>query len=343
MKEVALFASTFAISYIVAPQLSRWSRLPLITVHLTVGLFAQLTLGARMPKLLLPAHEAALACITFAAGSELVVSQLRVNAKAICFVAFLLTLASLSLVGMTALSLLNNPGGVASIPGLSRSGFEVKAVAAMLVAVVSIGRSPSSAIAVVSELRADGPFTQMVLSVTMVTDVIVIVLFTASAELAQAILADHSSVTVVTLILRFTGHVLLQLGLSFAHAACLTALCLLLLRFPFPALRAAALLLVGGYAFGAESLLETFNARHPNGGALRIEPMLACITAGFVVCNVCGARAKVCSGRSAPTHPTPSAPPHQTPSAPPQTSRLDVSPPHLGGGACAPAPLLPTS
>jgi len=51
--------------------------------------------------------------------------------------------------------------------------------------VVSIARSPSSAIAVVAEQRADGPFTQTVLGVTMVTDVVVVVLFTAAIELVR--------------------------------------------------------------------------------------------------------------------------------------------------------------
>ena len=43
----------------------------------------------------------------------------------------------------------------------------------MFIGVIAIARSPSSAIAVVRELRADGPFTQTVLGVTMVTDVVV--------------------------------------------------------------------------------------------------------------------------------------------------------------------------
>ena len=58
-------------------------------------------------------------------------------------------------------------------------------VVAMLCAVVAIARSPSSAIAVVTELQADGPFTQTMLGVTMVTDVLVILLFTAAAKLGE--------------------------------------------------------------------------------------------------------------------------------------------------------------
>ena len=60
----------------------------------------------------------------------------------------------------------------------------LQAVVALFCGVIAIARSPSSAIAVVSEARSDGPFTQTVLGVTMVTDVAVIVLFGGAVELA---------------------------------------------------------------------------------------------------------------------------------------------------------------
>ena len=39
--------------------------------------------------------------------------------------------------------------------------------------IIAVARSPASALAVIKELRADGPFTQTVLGVTMVSDVVV--------------------------------------------------------------------------------------------------------------------------------------------------------------------------
>ena len=279
-----LFVLTFAATLVFAPAVSRLTRLPQITVNLTAGLASQLAFGVHMPRLLLPAHEAALACITLAAGSELVVSELRANIATIASISLLLTLMSLLLVSGTAMLLLNRMG--TGLPGLKSGGLGLQAVASMLTGVVSIGRSPSSAIAVVSEQRADGPFTQTVLSVTMVTDVIVIVLFTAMAELAKAVLSEAPSESVLSIVQRFGGHTLLQLGLSVSHAACLTGMCRLLLRMPHvPALRETALLLVGGYAFGLEALLERLSSGGALEGLLRLEPMLACIITGFVLCN----------------------------------------------------------
>ena len=57
MKDVALFAVLFGMAYIASPWLSKRTRLPLITVYLTSGLFSQLACGVRMLKPLLPAHE----------------------------------------------------------------------------------------------------------------------------------------------------------------------------------------------------------------------------------------------------------------------------------------------
>ena len=71
-------------------------------------------------------------------------------------------------------------GRHARADGAAEPDLRLQIAQALLAAVVSVGRSPSSAIAVVSELRSEGAFTQTVLSVTMVTDVLVILLFAAT-------------------------------------------------------------------------------------------------------------------------------------------------------------------
>ena len=116
----AAFVALFFTSYFVAPMVVRWVKLPIITVYLAFGLLAQVLLNVRMPKLAGPAHEAALACITFAAGSELIVSQLRQNYRAICWVSVMLTLGSLVFVGGSTFQIIRSFGGsAAAMPGLS--------------------------------------------------------------------------------------------------------------------------------------------------------------------------------------------------------------------------------
>ena len=48
---------------------------------------------------------------------------------------------------------------------------------AILFGTIFVARSPSSAIAVINEMRASGPFTKTVMGVTVVKDVLVIILF----------------------------------------------------------------------------------------------------------------------------------------------------------------------
>jgi len=172
-----------------------------------------------------PAHEAALGCITFAAGSELVIEQLRANKKLVGWLALSMCGCSFAIVFVLMMTLLTafpastgasddlrhvpapntrpppaprarararlprprSPPAPAPTRPRARLG-RVNVVVAMLSAVVAIARSPSSAIAVVTELQADGPFTQTMLGVTMVTDVVVILLFTAAAKLGETML-----------------------------------------------------------------------------------------------------------------------------------------------------------
>ena len=59
--------------------------------------------------------------------------------------------------------------------------------AGLLIACLSVARSPSSAIAIISELNAKGPFTTVVLAVTVMMDVVVVVLFSISLMVARAL------------------------------------------------------------------------------------------------------------------------------------------------------------
>ena len=70
MWDVITFVVSLAFSALIAPTLSRRTRMPIITVYLLLGLLVQSVTGVRTPKVFEAAHDAALACITFAAGSE---------------------------------------------------------------------------------------------------------------------------------------------------------------------------------------------------------------------------------------------------------------------------------
>ena len=65
---------------------------------------------------------------------------------------------------------------------------------ALLGGTIMIARSPSSALAIIKELRAWGPFTRLGLGVTVIMDAVVIVLYAVSAEVADVVLTGVGGV-----------------------------------------------------------------------------------------------------------------------------------------------------
>ena len=102
---------------------------------------------------------------------------------------------------------------------------------------------------------------------------------------------DEGETDALAALAHFVGSTLLQLLLSMAHAMVLGVCCLLLLRVPLAplarrlAVRELALLLLGGYAFALEPLVQRAVRGSGLEGVLRLEPMLACLIAGALVCN----------------------------------------------------------
>ena len=59
-----------------------------------------------------------------------------------------------------------------------------KIAASALIACLAVARSPSSAIAIISEMNAKGPFTTIVLAVTVMMDIVVVMLFSFTQVMA---------------------------------------------------------------------------------------------------------------------------------------------------------------
>ncbi|MDY0377163.1 MAG: cation:proton antiporter [Desulfobacterales bacterium] len=148
---------------------------------------------------------------------------------------------------------------------------------AVLLGVVAIARSPSSAIAIISECRASGPFTETVLGVTIVIDVIIIVLFTLAMTAIQMFLSggpgDFSTLIALCgeILVSLVIGALIGLGISFYISRAGHDLTLFLLLTGFAVTRISQWL--GGF------MLANFQL------ALHLEPLLICMSAGFVVQN----------------------------------------------------------
>jgi Trk K+ transport system NAD-binding subunit len=144
---------------------------------------------------------------------------------------------------------------------------------------ILVARSPSSAIAIVNELRAKGPYTQVILGVTVVMDVVVIILFAVSSSIGEAFLRaagiDFSFIFILL------GELVLALVAGFGLYKLLDALMATRLG---RLLKITLILLVGFEVF---TLSNTFReVSHTYWDLeLLVEPLLVCVVASFLLNN----------------------------------------------------------
>ena len=250
--------------------------LPLISGFLFAGVIAgpfilDFVHARHIPRLLL-LDEMALAFIAFAAGAELESQVIRGYFRSIISLISGQVVAVLA-VGITAFVLVKDL--VPFMANLPQS--EVLAIA-ILGATIMIARSPSSALAIIKELRARGPFTHKVLGATVLMDAVVIVIFAAGVSVA-AVLVDGAAFNVRLLV--FLGfEIVLDIGLGILVGLLLREA----MRLPYAALKSALILLIGLGVFWLSTQLHGF---HPFSLPVELfsEPLLICLTAGFYVTN----------------------------------------------------------
>ena len=171
----------------VAGEVAREIRLPRITGYLIIGiLFGPHVLGL-LPQYAVTSFRlingVALSVIALQAGGELQLSRLSARFRSLA-----------AIIGFQIVLIM---AGVAAAVVLSRdlfpflageSGRTVLAVA-LILGLIAVANSPSTIIAVITELRARGPVSDTVLSVSVMKDVIVI-LMTAAVIPAAVVLVD---------------------------------------------------------------------------------------------------------------------------------------------------------
>lgn len=272
--------STFLVLCLSGHRIGRFfigARLPLITGFLATGiLVGPFVLGLLTPEVISSLRfvdEAALAFIAFAAGAELRLRELRSRLKSIGWITFGLVTTTFTAAVLAVLALADH------IPFLTDFGPSGRLAVALLAGSVLVARSPSSAIAVVNELRARGPFTKTVLGVTVVLDVVVIVIFAINISIADVLVTGAGfRASMVALVV---GEVLI----SILAGVVLGRLTPWITRVPGGAAVKSLLLLVVGFSVfsGAEAI------RHGSadwvGHEIFLEPLLICMVAGFTISN----------------------------------------------------------
>jgi Trk K+ transport system NAD-binding subunit/Kef-type K+ transport system membrane component KefB len=166
-----------------------------------------------------------------------------------------------------------------AIPFMQDMGTSAKIAAAILAGSILVARSPSSAIAIVNELRARGPFTKTILGVTIVMDVIVVIVFAINSSIADVLLtaegfdAGFIALLAMELTLAFAVGCLVGRGLQLILSTQLEQNCKIVLTL---------LLGYGVFVFSAE--LREYTHEHYSFEVL-IEPLLACMVASFWLTN----------------------------------------------------------
>ncbi|MEN8157293.1 MAG: cation:proton antiporter [Bacteroidota bacterium] len=278
--EILIFLGAFGIVAVAAGQLSgafQKLRLPLITGFLVIGLLSGPEILGLIETDMLERlgflNDVALAFIAFAVGSELYLKELKSRMKSIISMTITQLVVTFLLVSMTMYLL----SGL--IPFLSQMKLAARISISMLAGTIAIARSPASAIAIINELRARGPFTQTAIGVTVVKDFAVIIIFAVIFTLSKSLIqeADFRTIYIVQVLVEL----LLAMGLGFVVG--------FLLKFIMAVkgamiLKKSLVLLTGFSIYIFTNVVREYSGTHLTMD-LHIEPLLISIIGSFLVTN----------------------------------------------------------
>ena len=153
--------------------------LPLITGFLFVGIICGPFVLKMFPESGLQnlnfINDLCLSFIAFAAGSELYFNEMRDRVRSIGWITFSQLTITFLMSSLIVYFISNR------IPFMTDLSENTKISISLIMGTIFIACSPSSAIAVISEMRAKGPFTQSALGVTVIKDVLVIILLLSNS------------------------------------------------------------------------------------------------------------------------------------------------------------------
>ncbi|HHB52322.1 MAG TPA: potassium transporter TrkA, partial [Saprospiraceae bacterium] len=215
----------------------------------------------------------ALAFIAMAAGNELHIKDLGKRLKSIK-INTIFQISFTFIISTLGIYFLAN-----YIPFLQKMTPSVKMAIAALLGVIFIARSPSSAIAIIREVRAKGPFVSTSMGVIVLIDVVVVVLFAITFSVSDSII---NSIPLDILHLIYIGlELLVSVFLAYIMAK--------LMEFGFlvriPKFIKTFLLLLLGYSLFPLSAFILSWSQHHLAIEFFVEPILVALLASFYVTN----------------------------------------------------------
>ncbi len=218
-------------------------------------------------------NQIALAIIAYSAGAELHLSELRSRLHSIKWMTIGQLFVTLIMTTVIILFFADY------IPFMQNMPFKHQFAIALLFGIIFVARSPSSAIAVIKEMRANGPFTKTAMGVTVVKDVLVIILFAISFAVAKAFIKDNP------INISFLIVLILELLSSAGIGYLLGKFLILIFNTKLNQKFKAAIIIALGYSVYLLSDVLIIFSKNQFHHEFVIEPLLICIIGGFVITN----------------------------------------------------------
>jgi len=280
IRQILIYLTAFLIVAVAANQISKLFlriRLPLVTGLLVIGIIAGPDILGLISNDAVSnlgfINDFALAYIALAVGSELYLNEMRSRIKSIVYMTasqMIITfiLSSLGVFFLTGL-----------IPFLDVIKIHHRIAVSILVGTIFVARSPASAIAVVNELRARGPFTQTVLGVSVMKEFLVIILFALTFATALTLVKG------IPFNLKFAESLAIELVLAFFLGYLFGKILGLVISINTRSwIKTSVILLLGFGIFRLSHFLREITGENFF-AEIYVEPLLVCILGSLFVTN----------------------------------------------------------
>lgn len=252
-------------------------KFPLITGYLFAGIlsgpFVFNFLTTKTISSMLYLDQISLAFIALIAGAEIYLNEYKDRFKSIRWTTIGVLVFVFGL-GTTTLYFISDH--IPFMQGLPKSSIMAMS---LLAGSILVAISPSSAVAIIKEIRAKGPFTQTVLGVTIIIDILVIVIFSICSSLSDTLIAGIPINPSTILIL--AGEFILAICLGVIVAKIIEVI----LKIDIQVRSQFLLVLAAGYSvFLFSDFLKEYSHLHW-AHEIFIEPLLINMIAGFYIAN----------------------------------------------------------
>lgn len=204
-------------------------------------------------------NSLALSFIAIMAGGELRIQSLKKNAFSIMSITIFHTVIILTGVGTLLYFLLSE------FPIAEISGKKVILAVSLLFGTIAVAKSPASTIAIINEYKSKGSFTDIVLGVTMLKDIVVLLLFAVVMAFVNSFI--NNQVVSMTFIWSLLGHIAISgiAGVIFGI--------LVILFFKYITKEISIFIVIAAFI------------SHDLAAFAGLEHMFLCMVAGFIVQN----------------------------------------------------------